>query len=466
MSKVVTDEIMQELINKLEDIINNYCYNLEPYTDDEVDELFQATSEQINYYNSIINDNIESKNFIWSSKKVAEQIASAIIESQSYTDSLIKNISSIKLKYVTALPTSDISESTIYILKSANSTSKDTLNLYNPTDGWTSIGDFTISMDDYYDKTEIDNLLANKANKTEVLTPDNIKTDLTATDLTNSEVVGALATKTAIDNKVSKSDIVTTINSSSTDDTIPSAKAVYTELGKKENVSNKVTTINSSSTDTQYPSALAVYTATKIASGYAEKSVDDCNNCIITGYYVASSTCINVPSGEKYGILKVYGRRTDIESSTSQWIIQEYTSTSGKRYIRSSVNANSLMPTNWGSWKRLCNTVVYDVDKTNIVWEGDILTTINEATYHVKNGICYIDFNAVAISLTENKSGIIVAKNLPKPTFSKYINHANWGLVSGILFNISSAGNLSIWCDSNNNGRNLYGSFSYPVKES
>lgn len=74
-----------------------------------------------------------------------------------------------------SLPTSDISESTIYILKASDDTSKDTLNLYNSTDGWTSIGNFEISLDDYYKKSEVDTLLTNKADSDKVLTPDDIK---------------------------------------------------------------------------------------------------------------------------------------------------------------------------------------------------------------------------------------------------------------------------------------------------
>lgn len=54
-------------------------------------------------------------------------------------------------------------------------------------------------------------------------------------------------------------DIVTTIDSESTDEEVPSAKCVYTNVTGKENASNKVTSLTSSSTDTQYPSAKCVY---------------------------------------------------------------------------------------------------------------------------------------------------------------------------------------------------------------
>ena len=98
---LVSEEVLQELINKLEEIVNNYCWNLEYFTDSEVDDFFQANSSEITYYNGLINDKIESQNFLWSSKKIAEKIAEAIIESSEYTNNSIKNMSSIQLEYVT-----------------------------------------------------------------------------------------------------------------------------------------------------------------------------------------------------------------------------------------------------------------------------------------------------------------------------------------------------------------------------
>ena len=177
MSKkdLVSEEVLQELINKLEEIINNYCYNLEYFTPTDIEGFFDGTQQEINYYSSLIKDDVVSKNFLHSSKQIADDIAQSILEANEYTDNLIKNISSIKLKYVTSLPTSDISEQTIYILKASDGTSKDTLNLYNATDGsWTTIGDFNISLDDYYNKTEIDTKMDLKANKTEVVVNDKI----------------------------------------------------------------------------------------------------------------------------------------------------------------------------------------------------------------------------------------------------------------------------------------------------
>lgn len=234
MSKkdLVSEEVLQELTNKIQEIVNNYCWNLEYFTPTEIEGFFDGSQQEIDYYSSLIKDDVVSKNFLHSSKQIADDIAKSILEANEYTDSLLKNISSIKLEYVTELPTSDISESTIYILKSTDGTSNDTLNLYNTTNGWTEIGDFTIDLTNYIDRTTYDTDMALKANKTEVLTPDDIKTDITATDLTNGDLLGAKVVKDAIDSKANDSDVVkktaitTTIDNNSTDEQIASARAV------------------------------------------------------------------------------------------------------------------------------------------------------------------------------------------------------------------------------------------------
>ena len=233
MSKVVSEEVMQELITKLESIFNNYCWNLEYFTDDEVEGFFQASADEVTFYNGLINDKIESQNFLWSSKHVAEKIAQSIIEANGYTDNMIKNIASIKLKYVTSLPTSEISENTIYILKASDGTSKDTLNLYNATDGWTSIGEFTIDLTNYIDRTTYDTDMDLKANKTEVVANDKIVQTLDSTTNSSDTVLSTSGLQTKMDLKandnevVKKTDITTTIDSTSTDDAVPSAKAVF-----------------------------------------------------------------------------------------------------------------------------------------------------------------------------------------------------------------------------------------------
>lgn len=234
MSKkdLVSEEVLQELITKLEEIINNYCHNLEYFTEDEVNDFFNADSQEITYYSSLIKDDVVSKNFLHSSKQIADDIAKSILEANEYTDNLVKNISSIKLKYVTSLPTSDISEQTIYILKASDGTSKDTLNLYNATDGWTSIGEFNISLDDYYNKSEIDTKMDLKANKTEVVANDKIVQTLDSATNSSDTVLSTSGLQAEMDKKIDKSDILSVMQD--TDNSkIFGAKAVYDTFNQK-----------------------------------------------------------------------------------------------------------------------------------------------------------------------------------------------------------------------------------------
>ena len=236
-NKQVSSEVLQELINKLEEIVNNYCYNLEYFTPTDIEGFFDGTQQEIDYYSSLIKDDVVSKNFLHSSKQIADDIAQSILEANKYTDSLLKNISSIQLKYVTSLPTSDMSENTIYILKASDGTSKDTLNLYNATDGWISIGEFDISLDDYYTKTEIDTKMDLKANKTEVVANDKIVQTLDSATNSSDTVLSTSGLQAEMDKKIDKSDILSVMQD--TDNTkVFGAKAVYDTFNQKADKAN------------------------------------------------------------------------------------------------------------------------------------------------------------------------------------------------------------------------------------
>ena len=207
-NKQVSSEVLQELTNKIQEIVNNYCWNLEYFTPTDIEGFFDGTQQEIDYYSSLIKDDVVSKNFLHSSKQIADDIAQSILEANEYTDSLLKNISSIKLSYVTSLPTSDISENTIYILKASDGTSKDTLNLYNATDGWISIGEFDISLDDYYTKTEIDTKMDLKANKTEVVANDKIVQTLDSATNSSDTILSTSGLQVEMDKKANDDEVI------------------------------------------------------------------------------------------------------------------------------------------------------------------------------------------------------------------------------------------------------------------
>ena len=234
---LVSEEVLQELINKLEEIVNNYCYNLEYFTPTDIEGFFDGTQQEIDYYSSLIKDDVVSKNFLHSSKQIADDIAQSILEANEYTDSLLKNISSIQLEWcATNLPTTG-ENNKIYILpvtSGSGSTKVNTLNIWNNTSNdWVSIGNLEIDITQFYNKTEIDTKMDLKANKTEVVANDKIVQTLDSATNSSDTVLSTSGLQTEMDKKanndevIKKTDITTTIDSSSTDSQVPSAKSVY-----------------------------------------------------------------------------------------------------------------------------------------------------------------------------------------------------------------------------------------------
>ena len=209
-NKQVSSEVLQELTNKIQEIVNNYCWNLEHFTDSEVDDFFQASADEVTFYNGLINDKIESQNFLWSSKHVAEKIAQSIIEANGYTDNMIKNISSIQLEWcATNLPTTG-ENNKIYILPVVSGgKTVNTLNIWNNTsNNWVSIGNLEIDITQFYNKSEIDTKLDLKANKTEVIANDKINQTLDSTTNSSDTVLSTSGLQVELNKKANDDEVI------------------------------------------------------------------------------------------------------------------------------------------------------------------------------------------------------------------------------------------------------------------
>ena len=212
-NKQVSSEVLQELINKLEEIVNNYCYNLEYFTPTDVEGFFDADSQEITYYSSLIKDDVVSKNFLHSSKQIADDIAQSILEANEYTDSLLKNISSIQLEWCeTNLPTTG-ENNKIYILPvtsgSESTTTVNTLNIWNNTSNdWVSIGNLEIDITQFYNKSEIDTKMDLKANKTEVIANDKINQTLDSTTNSADTVLSTSGLQAEMDKKANDDEVI------------------------------------------------------------------------------------------------------------------------------------------------------------------------------------------------------------------------------------------------------------------
>lgn len=259
-NKVVTDSVLQRATQDIMQTIADNIFEFESYSTEEIAELFNLTPEEAQHLSDLIADTVISQYKLWSSKKINDELGIAKSECNDYTDEKLSGIASISLKYCTVLP--DTAENNcIYILKSTDS-NPDTLNLYDGTQ-WTTIGSFTVSMDDYYTKTEVDTALDLKANKTEIFSQDNIIADTSLAS--GGNVLSASVTVEELNKKVDKTSVLSVISDSATDDDLYSAKLINNELNKKANTGDVVsktdmsTTIDGNSTDDTVPTSKAVY---------------------------------------------------------------------------------------------------------------------------------------------------------------------------------------------------------------
>ena len=238
---LVSEEVLQELTNKIQEIVNNYCWNLEYFTPTDIEGFFDGTQQEINYYSSLIKDDVVSKNFLHSSKQIADDIAQSILEANEYTDSLLKNISSIQLEWcATNLPTTG-ENNKIYILpvtSGSGSTTVNTLNIWNNTSNdWVSIGNLEIDITQFYNKSEIDTKMDLKANKTEVVANDKIVQTLDSATNSSDTILSTSGLQVEMDKKFEKSDILSIIQN--TDNTkVFGAKVVYDTFNQKADKTN------------------------------------------------------------------------------------------------------------------------------------------------------------------------------------------------------------------------------------
>lgn len=439
MSKVIDEVVLKKAITEVLQVVADNTFDFVEYESDEINALFDVESpEKLAYYESLINPDLVSENRLWSSKTIADKIAEAIVESNSYADGLITNITSIQLEWCsTSLPVTGETNK-IYILPvTSGSDTVNTLNIWNSkTSAYVSIGNLEIDLSQYYTKSEIDTKLNDKANKSEVLSQDGVLTT-TGTE-TNDNVYSSKLTKTELDKKanndevVKKTDIVTSINSSSADDKVPSAKAVFTPIDKIQ-------------------SSLTSLTPVLDLNNFKGKTFMIGRG---TGY---NNECANVPNGVTGAFVVEYFPYYDGELYGVQrlTLVQAF----GGKYI---TFERSLDNGNWMGWQRVCTTSVTDVPKTNITITDETNYKNSpscDSFYVVKNGTCYV---TLAIDCITPASDTIVA-NLP-PTYG--VVRFSMSRVDGSMNGyILPSGTLKI-SGGVANTRYYVVSFSYPVAES
>ena len=435
--KIVTDDILQKAIQDTIQIITDNIFEFESYDDESIANLFNLTPEEAQHISDLIADTVISQYKLWSSKKVSDELLSAKNECNDYTDTRLANISSISLKYCTALPS--VGESNcIYILKSTDS-NPDTLNLYDGT--WVTIGNFTIKLDDYYKKSDTEEKTDVVKKLTEILAQDNVLTDTSLA--TTSNVLSATTTIEELDKKVDKTSIVTSVSSTSTDETVPSAKAVYDNCIKNNNIKTY--------TDI---TQLGLTTPTTVGAIYNAIPTNSCLNI-----YASVNSVTDLPLQQ--GLLSI----TKTNTAGFDIILKRSGAgavTDNIMYIGQLKGADGTRLT----WKRVCTTSVADnevvLKKSNSPFSGDIY-------YQTYNGVCYVSICALKNSTMSTADQTIIT-GLPKPKVGSVYYTVNSNTTAQsvpyqtVLIRLDRDGSLVNYKGTNNVV--YYGSFSYPVAES
>ena len=327
------------------------------------------------------------------------------------------------------------------------------------------IDDSIISNKTTYSSTKIENSLDKKANVTDLTS----HTSDTSIHITTSE-----KTKwNEVDNKVNKTDIVDNLTSTDTNKPLSAnqgkilkgeidLKANKTEVVKKTDIT---TTIDSTSTDTQVPSASAIYHKSK--NGITEILT---NNDIIAYADTIGAQMVTDTVRIMNGINSPYG--ADNISNDFHYTIYNINNENFKRIVAYDVRKNDMYMIikrngTWSAWQRVCTTNVADVPVTNIA-PSDTTTFINfkgnsNCNYRVKNGICYVSLWGVKIASTGGtiKPGVILPKSA---------NNRAGALMTGTGDATEHAfvfilDNGELCFDVKDANIELYGSFSYPVAE-
>ena len=270
-------------------------------------------------------------------------------------------------------------------------------------------------------------------------------TDLTAhTGNTGVHITASERTKwNKVDNKVDKTDITTTIDSTSTDSKVPSAKAVNELNLRGTRIDQSV--IDKYGTEiVKYPLGRWYFYNNSVAEQFSDLPVKLACIIDITSISNTGNPWDNIWSYRIY--------KAQVISNQGSFV----------RQLQSRETPGVLADT---GWQRLCATSVANVPKTNITLNNGF--TGVAVSYEVKNGVCYINIDA----LKSEKTGqdlIVSGTLLPKPSIgvvTSTINFDRTDVKTGMVYiDTNSENKLRMHCyKANTDG---WCTFSYPVAES
>ena len=426
---------------------------------DTVKSWLNLSQEELDNLQSLIDDTAITTTKTNSSSKIYMDIQAAIAECKN--DTLKQIAKKVSGSYKIASSTSEVTSADfIYLI--SNGANYDLYVLVDSVP--TRVGDTSVNLDNYYTKTEVDSDFLKK-------------TDATST----------YATITTVDGKMDKTDIVDNLTSTDTDkplsanqgkvlkDEVDLIKANDSNVVKKTDI---VTTIDNTSTDDKVPSTKAVFDRC-IQGKIIDQSVVDTYGTEILKYplgrWVITS---NVMATNFTDLPKVISGNIDITSinynnNINPWSnkyayrVYSFVPYEGGSYVRKLESGNTAgVITNDSGWQKVCTTSVADVPLTTVPLDSSKFSN-GHLQYEVKNGTCYVYINALNAKATF--LGYDMSSTpMPRPSSglatAPIVSDSN-GVNIG-LFYVDASFNSTPRCHIFTASLNGYVAFSYTVAES
>ena len=305
------------------------------------------------------------------------------------------------------------------------------------------LGSTQVDMTDYYNKTDSDNKFAAKVDLTTLTTSFNdLKTLIGDTGLLNNATLmeDVQELYTGVDGKVDKTNIATTIDSTSTNTQVASAKAVYDGAINDKNLKT-------------YTSLEQLGLTTPITLGEIFNAIPENSLAVISCVDSLGNGPIDIP--DKNGLLTIEkgaGGRCSILFKQSHLL-----SVAPNDLYIAQLRADDGSGLTWNK----VSTTITDVAMTSIT-TFDTTTITGSIFYEVINGVCYVYVRDFGNSVIGNNQNIC---SLPKTR----------GLVIANAHNDDTGEHVAMLYISKNytvlrghfySTRNSFVSFSYPVDPS
>ena len=424
--------------------------NFDELSVDDVKAFLNLTPEEISKLSDIISTEIRlDKTF--SSSDTYTRIQAAIDTAKEYTNNQLGK--AVKPAYKVVSSTSEVTETGYFYLIS-NGTNYD-MYVLSSDGSVVSLGTSEVDLSNYYTKTEVNNDFLKK-------------TDATST----------YATITTVDGKVDNTDIVDNLTSTDTNKPLSAnqGKVLKDEVDKKANDSDVVkktdivTTIDNTSTDDTIPSTKAVYdkinpiVIKSISTSYDSDTIENYLETITPNtdvLFVSNST-----TGELVTLTGQHLFLIEYRKVENLFLQRAYQARDGKLIACRSKN---WWNNTWGTWQKVCTTKVADVPVTNIT-TNLVSTKValdnsdSYATYYVKSGICYVTI--WSLRLIEACSVETIFNGLPKSTIGVTCPLCNGVESFAQVFMSPNSGVIAFNANASLVNKSGYCSFSYPVAES